>query len=150
MPKSDASLKNTAAALVAPDTCYALELDYEVLRAQVANCLFQAVSRLNAANEGLDNELCLGKMTPTGAYYTLAGSTSGQRHYYLNVDDASVGQMTLTRWSEDGEQLDLDGSFDRALVAALAASVGSTIVLAFEQIVADGLHYPPSTSDAVH
>jgi hypothetical protein len=89
-------------------------------------------------------------MTPSGAYYTLTGPTSGQRHYYLRVEDPSAGQLSLTRWSDEGDQMELDEPFDRAWISALSKSVGSTVVIAFEHMVAGGRHYPQVTSEAIH
>lgn len=127
-----------------------VELDHEVLRAQVANCLFQAVARLNGSNEGLDAELCLGRMQPAGAYFTIISEMGGERSYLLEVLDPSVGQMRLIRWDQSGSSLELDDGFDRALIAALSASVADTVVVAFEHMVSAGLKYPQASSAAIH
>lgn len=109
-------------------------LDYEIVRAQMVNCVQLAVNLLSQSNPGLGLTVIWGRLGDQGVVFTLNNSQGESRIYLFRLINPDGTNANLARLNEKSEQVPLD-NFDGALIESIAKSLAPTVAASYHQMV---------------
>lgn len=118
-------------------------IDYEIVRAQMANCVLEATELLCDHNEELALRVQFIRMADMLVLLLLQHNVDeeGERFYEFTLMSPEGDHARLARINLAGEQVPHD-ALDNSLAAALGKSLPSTVGMAFEHAV--GTVVPPT------
>lgn len=112
----------------------AAALNYDVLRAQMVNCLLSAVDLLSRHNPGLNPYLRFEKIEALTVGLALYSQMGPDPHrYVLELNDPAGAHALLKRIGLSGEPAQMD-AVDQAFSQCIGAHMRETVNLAYSQM----------------
>jgi hypothetical protein len=133
----------------APASPLTPNVDFEVLRAQLVNCVLAAAGLLGQHNPGISAHCIFNRFLGLGLLFTLNSAQFESRRYLLRLVNPDGTQANLVRLSAEGGEIPLD-EVDTAYLNALGHCMESTVHAAWKQMVPVEPKATHSTNYSLH
>ena len=117
-----------------PSAALTPSVDFEVLRAQVVNCLLHAAMLLCEQNPGVVAHPVFGRFSNLSVLMTLQSAQFETRIYIFRLLNPDGSQANLMRVDDAGHEVAFD-EVDHAYASAIGHSLGPTVQAAWRRMV---------------
>lgn len=111
-----------------------VELDFQMVRAQMVNCVYAACLTLEENVEGLAVEGTLYRVADMSVLFGLSSNLEAPRMYQLVLRNPDGSEVSLGRYDETGETMVQD-EFDEQVAQALSVNLMPTLGVTYQHMV---------------
>jgi hypothetical protein len=111
-----------------------VELDYQMVRAQMVNCVYETCRTLEESMEDLVVEGTMHRVADMSLLFGLSSNQEVPRIYRLTLLNPDGSQVSLARYDESGKNMEQD-EFDQHVTQALSVNLMPTLGAAYQFMV---------------